>query len=343
MAINESVLVTGATGFIGSHLVADLVRQGRSVRCVVRKSSDRTWLNGLDVETVEADLNDPQAVGQALQGVGAVYHLAGAVAGTRQQLTHANVTCTRSLLQGCADLSEPVKFVHVSSLAAAGPSTRQRPRRVTDGCQPVSQYGFSKLEGEEVALEFADRVPITIVRPGVVFGPRDSEFARLFRVIRTIRCNFLLGLHDPPVGMIYVADLVKLLQHAELRGTRLQPTAGPMRSYSVNDGVYFGSYQQPLSFRELGLRVRAMLQRPHAWTVPLPVSAVRPFAAMSQMVARLKHERMVFNLDKVREGEQAAWTCEVDRETAELGWQPTRSIEDGFRETIQWYFDNRWL
>ncbi|WP_417732121.1 NAD-dependent epimerase/dehydratase family protein [Rosistilla oblonga] len=341
--MNESVLVTGAAGFIGSHLVADLVKQGRPVRCLVRKTSNRKWLDGLDVEMVEADLSDEAQVSKALENVGAVYHLAGAVAGTRQQLQHANVTCTRGLLQGCAKMPNPVRVVHVSSLAAAGPSTRHRPRRATDPCQPVSQYGHSKLAGEQVALEFADRLPITIVRPGAVFGPRDSEFARLFRLIRSLRCNVLLGLHDPPVGMVHVADLVKLLVEAEMQGTCLQSLAGPMHSYSVEDGVYFGSDPNPLSFRELGLRVRGMLQRPHAWTIPLPVTAVRPIALMSQVVAQVKQQRITFNLDKLREGAQDAWTCEVKREFAELNWRPRRSIDERFRETIQWYFDNHWL
>src|SRR5690606_18697343 len=136
--MQDTVFVTGSTGFIGSHLVADLIGKGRPVRCLVRKSSNRRWLDGLDVQTVEAELTDETRLTEALSDVGTVYHLAGSVAGTRQQLRHANVTCTRSLLQACANLRHPVNFIHVSSLAAAGPSTRDRPRCVTDRCNPVS-------------------------------------------------------------------------------------------------------------------------------------------------------------------------------------------------------------
>jgi len=171
-------LVTGATGFIGRHLVKALLERGDEIRCLVRKTSNIAHINSLGVEFVYGDLLDKKTTEKAVRGMDVVYHLGGEVYSfIVKDFYRVNVQGTKNLLDSC--LSNALKrFVCLSSIAAAGPNhDGHTPLKESDSCNPITPYGVSKLESEKIVLEYFKKynLPIVIVRPPTVYGPGQSE------------------------------------------------------------------------------------------------------------------------------------------------------------------------
>ncbi len=217
-------LITGASGFIGAHLATALTGQGHHVRCLVRPSSRVDHLSDLGAELAFGDVTDPHSVATATKGVDVVFHLAGLIKALNyDELLRVNEQGSRNVAQACADQGKPPVMILVSSLAAAGPSQSDRPRLETDPAQPVSNYGRSKRAGELAATSFADRIPLTIVRPPVVFGEGDLSMLSMVRPIKLLRLHLVPGFTGRRASMIHAADLVAGLITAAERGERIVP------------------------------------------------------------------------------------------------------------------------
>src|SRR5262245_55708409 len=262
-----TVLVTGATGFIGRHLVEALLRRGERVRCLVRGRRRDEALLKLEVELVTAALDQPETLASAVAGVHTVYHLAGLTqALTFAELSRVNGQGTAAVAAACADQAQPPRLIYVSSIAAAGPAPRGQILVESDTPAPDSGYGRSKLAGENAVRRHAAKMPATIVRPGVVFGPRDPEIVRILQFIRWARFHISPGFHPPALSFIHVADLVELLLRAADRGARL--TAG--QNGHAGQGVYFATAAEHPTYAELGRIGPSMLRAP--WAPGLAVS-----------------------------------------------------------------------
>ncbi|MCX5730703.1 MAG: NAD-dependent epimerase/dehydratase family protein, partial [Deltaproteobacteria bacterium] len=214
-------LITGATGFIGTTLAGRLLGRGDEVRALVRDPAKADELRTMGAQVVRGDVSRPETLVDAVPDVDAVVHLAGLVkAVTQEQLVSVNSEGTRSLAEVAARSGRP-KFVLVSSLAAAGPSVPGRPRTETDRPAPVSAYGQSKLAAEQAVRSFATALNASIVRPPIVYGPRDKEFLpSLFQMART---GLVLksGTGDKRYSIIHVNDLVELVIAVAERGARV--------------------------------------------------------------------------------------------------------------------------
>jgi dihydroflavonol-4-reductase len=321
-------LVTGATGFIGSHLVEALLARGHEVICTVRPTSDPRWIAGTGAEVQRVGLDDGEGLGRALRGVTHVYHVAGALGGARAaELLRVNRDLTRSLIAACAGCDRPPRFLYVSSLAAAGPSppggavSEEMPPR------PVSPYGRSKLAGERAVAAFAGVVPATIVRPPVVYGPRDRGLLPVFRLLK-LRLRPLIG-RERRLSLIHVRDLVEgLMRAAETPG--------------AVGHTYFITHPRPLTMEQVGETfARALGVRTVPVRVPDPL--VWLAGALSEGAARLAGRPPVFNRAKAREMTRSSWVCDGSRARAELGFEAAIPHAQGIAETVRWYRVHRWL
>jgi len=335
-------LVTGGTGFIGSHLAARLAARGETVRCLARPTSNRSPLKAIDVQWCEADLTgSEQGLLEAVSGTAAVYHVAGVTHTTRpQEQWRVNCDGVQRLLSLCARQVPPPRFILVSSLAAAGPIERGNVRRESDPPRPISRYGRSKLAGEQAARKWAERVPITIVRPAMVFGPRDRNMLPLFRMIDRWGIHLVPALRPPPLSLIHVEDLVELMTRCADAGQRLAPAAD---DHAVGEGCYFATAPEHPTYGELGRLIGQAVGRSRVRCLTLPGLMPWMVAGVNQWLGRLRGRSSSLRIDKIREAKASSWACSGDAAQRDLDFAPANSLLEQFTHTIHWYRQQRWL
>jgi nucleoside-diphosphate-sugar epimerase len=319
------VLVTGATGFIGTALVERLIGTGHDVRALVRSTSRTAALERLGVELVRGELSDRAVLARAIAGCERVFHVAGIVkALSASELFRANADATRNVAEACAAAATPPVLVYVSSLAAAGPALDGRPRCEEDPPAPVSLYGESKLAGEDAVRALAAHVPATIVRPPIVYGAHDRELVP--QLVRMARLGVVVRTGRPKrYSVLHVSDLGDALVAAAERGRRVRG-AGP-------DGVYFLEDGAEHTWDEIALAACAALGR-RARVLPVPEVAGVVVAAGSSLIAAVTRVPSILSFDKVKELRQSAWTCTAARAARELGFAPQFPLAEGMREAV---------
>lgn len=332
--MNASVLVTGGTGFIGARLVERLVAEGRSVRCLVRASSNTTQLEELGVECYVGDLRDEASLRGACAGVAEVYHLAALLkAPWHAEFTSVTAEGCGRMAAACAAQPEPPVLILVSSLAAAGPSATGR--REVEAAAPISRYGRAKLAGEEAARPYADRVPLTVIRPPLVLGEGDRSLLPVFRMAR---CGWVVAPGRAPLSMIHVDDLVESLIAAAAKGERVpaEPGAAP------DQGVYFVADGEARRLSELGAEIAASLGKRPPRTIRMPLPLLYAAAAASEAWGRLRDRQTLLNLDKIKEAGAPGWVCSIDKAREQLGFEP-QPFAERLRATGAWYQAQGWL
>jgi len=334
-------LITGASGFVGSNLARRLCAQGWSVRCLVRPSSRTGSLKSLDVELAQGSLGDPASLAAAVEGVDVVFHLAGRVAAHRQaEFVRDNVEGTRAVVEACARLQRPPTVVFVSSLAAGGPGTFEHPRHECDLDQPVSGYGRSKLAAESAAVDAASRVPLSIVRPPMVFGQGDRASLQMFRSMKFLPLHMTPGLRRFPLSVIHVTDLCDALQRVALDGERIAP--GGDGSAPPGIGRYYVAADRAVTYGELG----RLAGRAAGWAVaavPTPRTFFWVAGAIGEVFGRVRRRPTILNFDKVRETMAPGWVCSDEKIRAGLGYAPGAPLEARLAETVAWYRAHGWL
>lgn len=324
------IFVTGATGFIGSFLVEALLDKGYDVRCLVRTTSNLRWISDLDVECFYGSLLDPSSLKEGLKDVDYVYHVAGITkAGTEKAFYDGNFEATRHLVHAVLDAGMELKrFLHVSSLAAAGPSPTIRAITEDHPPAPLTYYGKSKLAAEAFLKEYFDKLPVTIVRPPAVYGPRDTDILDFFKTVKMGIIPQLQG-KDKYASLIFVRDLVAgMIQAAEKSKARSQ--------------IYYLSDPKPYSYEEFArVILNAMGKRGIRLPVPLPM--MKGIAALSEGFARLTKKNTIINKQKMIEMEQDFWVCSPVKAKKEFGFESRYALVDGVEETLRWYVQNKWL
>jgi dihydroflavonol-4-reductase len=322
-------LLTGATGFIGGHLVPYLAERGHPITALVRSTSVTTTLERAGARLVRGDILDGTGLDQAVQGVDAVIHLAGLTKALQPETLHrANVVGTRHLTQALARLDRPPRLVFSSSLAAAGPSTFARPRSEEDVPAPISHYGRSKLAAEQEVRAVADRVPAVIVRPPIVYGPEDKEF--MPTLLPMLRLGLLLkpGFAQKQYSLIHVQDLCAGLLAMAQKG----PT---LCAEDPAQGVYFLSDGELYTW-DAFCAALALASGRKARVIALPQSFSYVAGLGAELGSRLFGLVPALNLDKARELACPAWTCSSARAQEALEYRPAYPLARGLETTVQW-------
>lgn len=339
-----TVLVTGASGFVGHHLTQALVAHGDDVTCLVRKSSNLERLKPLGVTLVYGDVTDPPSLAAAVTGKAVVYHLAGRTKALRQQQYYeVNEAGCRNVAQACAAQPTPPVLVSVSSLAAAGATPDGQLRTETDAPQPVSDYGRSKRAGELALEPFADRLPITIVRPPIVLGEGDVPSLALFKTVKRLGMHFVVGWKPHRFSVIHAADLASALILAAERGERLAAVPSDADGVIRAQGYYFVAGDEHPTYGELGKMIGASMGRRSTLIVPLGPALAWASAAFSEALAQVVRVPFIFRLDKLREANAGSWACSPQKAFDQLGFRVETPLLDRLRQTFEWYRREKWL
>ena len=318
-------LVTGGTGFVGSHVVDALLARGDAVTALVRDPNKLRWLQDRDVKLAPGDVVRGLGLEAALDDADAVIHIAGVIkARTEAEFTEGNAGATRKLLMACGKSKRPLKsIVAVTSLAAVGPCAGGRTSSAGDPCLPVSAYGRSKAAAESICAEYAQSLPVIVARPPIVYGPRDEAVLEIFRVVSWR----LKPLPNPAqrLSLVHVRDLAAGLLAAADRGKGGQK--------------YHLAHAEVITARGLADRVEEAVGAP-ALALGIPPAAVRIGAAISET---LTGGRSIFHRDKAAEMLAEGWACEVGAAERELGWAAKIGHVDGLLETARWYRKQGWI
>lgn len=324
--LEGKALITGASGFIGGRLRDVLLDQGMDV-CAIRRKGSPASKKGRSAEASYDNLSELEDL-VAKEAPDYVFHVAGVTKGvTYSDFQAGNVMPTENLLRALERKHTGVKrFVHFSSLAAFGPSSREKPHSATSIRKPIEFYGRSKQEAEEVVER--SRIPWTILRPGGVYGPGDADYFNLFREVDKKR-NVFFGNRDRYISNVYVDDLIT----ATLLATATDKTVG--KGYFVSDGeiVTWGQFQEEI--------VRAAGHKVH--TLNLPEFLVTAAAYGGEFLTKLDKKPRLFNHQKAIMGAQEAWTCTIDALKADTGFEPTVFAPEGCKRAFSWYRENGWL
>jgi nucleoside-diphosphate-sugar epimerase len=320
-----NAFVTGATGFIGSHLVEELVRRGFDVTCLVRWTSDLKWIDNLDVRILYGDCEDMNSLLQIPQDIDYVFHLAGVTKARREEdFFCVNVNGTKNLLQAVTSRIPKVKrIVYLSSLAAAGPSSNRAPLNELAVPCPVSSYGRSKLQGEEVVMSYGDMLPVTIIRPPAVYGPRDKDFFVLFKMLKK---GFYPYWGKCYYSVLYIDDLVRGIVMAAFMEKALGGT------YFLSDGKVYTT-EDLVDEIEHVLNINAVKMR-----VPMPIVSI-----LVGFAEKFGKKASILNRDKLKEMSHSYWICDTSKAGREIGFTPKVTIKEGLKWTADWYRIHQWL
>jgi len=322
------ILVTGGSGFIGSHLVERLCCGAERVRCLVRqKNIRRKNCAGLppQAEAVFGELISGAGLEEALRGVDTVIHVAGVTkALTVDDYYAGNLRATENLARAMA--GRAIRLVHVSSLAAAGPSPDGTPIGEDAAPHPLTHYGKSKLAAEQVVRELVPDA--VIVRPPVVYGPRDTDVFRILKPF-TQGIAFQIAGGERWFSAIYVKDLVEGL----ITAARAAQAAGK---------TYFLANSKPVSWSGLGAATARITGRTaRILRVPGPVAYSAGWCA--ELWAHAAGKPSIISREKVREAQCPYWTCDARRAAQEIGFEARTPLEEGLAETLAWYREAGWL
>jgi len=329
------ILITGASGFIGSFIVEEALNRGMETWAAVRGSSSRRYLSDSRIHFLELDLSSEEKLEQQLSGVYFDYivHAAGVTKCLHQEdFLTVNYEGTKHLINALLNLQMPIKrFVYLSSLSVFGAIKEKKPYleiNENDLPKPNTAYGKSKLKAEQFLDSIGNNFPYVILRPTGVYGPREKDYFLMAKSIKN-HSDFSVGFKRQDITFVYVKDVVQAIFLAFDHG----PSG---RKYFLSDGkVYRSATFSNLIHEELG--------RPWRIRIKAPVWVLRIVTIFGEWAGKCTGKVSALNNDKYNILKQRNWRCDIEPAVDELGFKPHYDLKKGTHLTIQWYKENHWL
>jgi UDP-glucose 4-epimerase len=328
--MKQKVLITGASGFVGFHLIEVALAKGLDVHAAVRKTSDISHLSSHQINYTYLNFSSPESLKKELEEkeYDFIIHAAGTTkAKNQQEYNTINATYTANLAKACANDSHVKKMVFISSLAALGPLDHTR-ELLTEGTmpRPVTAYGQSKLLAENQLKDF--KLPLIILRPTAVYGPRDKD---IFIILKTFSKRFepYIGHLPQQLSFVYVKDLAaasvnSLFTSDEANG-----------AYNITDGNCYSRY-------EMANITKSVLNK-KTIKVHIPLPVVKGFALVLEKMYGVFGKTPAINLEKLNELTAVNWCCDIEKAKRSLHFNPSYNLQQGLKETLEWYKHNDWL
>lgn len=327
MPQDRKILVTGATGFVGAHAVNELISNGWQVRCLLRETSDRSKIPE-SVEIVTGSLANIDDLKRAVRDCNSLMHIAGLVrALSLADFMRVNRDATANLVRAARD-SGVERFLLCSSQAAGGPSYDGRPRRADDPCEPVTDYGQSKLAGEQALQQNAGNMWWCIIRPPAVYGPNDRAFLTFVRWVN-LGFKLRLGNGKGRFAIIHGEDLARAMR----MGIEADIPSGQI-FYATDGGEW--------TLFDMGRAVESAMGRKAVW-IPIPLSIAPAIAVIIEFIAKMQGGIALLSRQKVRELSQSAWICDSETFQRRVEFSPKYNLFTGMAQTIAWYRENGWI
>ena len=327
--LTMKAFITGGTGFIGSHLIDHYLSSEKDIEifALVRDLNNLKWLKGRNINLLEGDLF---SIPSLPSDIDYVFHLAGlTLASDLADYYTVNQRGTASLFRSLhSQKILPKKIVHLSSLSAAGPSSDCKPVKESSSPHPITPYGKSKLVGEVEALKFKDLYSIVILRATAIFGPRDTDFLNYFKFIKKGILPTIC-FHKIIINFCYVKDLVRAIDlsiQRELKSGEIINIANP-RAYSWDDLGKAAGKAMGKSLKKL----------------KIPFPSIYIIGIISEIMSIITKKPSLLNRYKIKEMKERCWIADVKKAEEKLSFYPHYSLQDAVQETINWYFQQKWL
>ncbi len=318
------LFLTGATGFLGSHVAELLSEQGHQLIALVRPTSNTKHLEAIGVELIEGILPQTPSLSKWLSGVDGIIHIAGAIkAKNPVDFFRINQGGTQYLVNEA--ISAPILpkfFLHISTIAVHRPNAHNNFCLPPEQCQPLSHYGESKLQAEFALRALKNKIPYSILRPPVLYGPKDTEFLPFFKAIR-FGVAPVLGGSTRRFSVCFGPDVAEAI----VRMCQNQPPDGEI--YSIDDG-------QEYTWKDLADSIAKVLKK-KANLISFPVWAFYLAAFLNEIKVRLSGRADVFTINKMRELQANPWVCGNEKLYQQMNWRPATSLEAGMRSTLEYY------
>ena len=329
------ILITGASGFIGSFIVEEALNRGFETWAAVRRSSSLDFLHDERIHLIELNLSSKEQLVEQLRGKGFDYvvHAAGVTKClNKADFRRINTEGTKNLVEALLEVKMPLKrLVYLSSLSVFGAIKEKMPYdeiREDDTPQPNTEYGRSKLAAEQYLASLDSRLPYVILRPTGVYGPREKDYFMMAKSIKQ-HIDFAVGFQRQDITFVYVTDVVQAVFLALEKGKT-------GRKYFLSDGeVYQSTTFSDLIHKELG--------SPWWLRITAPTWVLRILTFFGEYAGRISGKVTVLNKDKYNILKQRNWRCDITPARKELGYEPKVKLKEGVRTTITWYKENGWL
>lgn len=323
------IAITGAGGFVGSHLAQQLINSGHKVSCLVRQTSNLKWLERLEYKKIFGNITQKETLSDFVTDQDVIIHSAGLTkARTEEEYLYSNGKSTEFLLESILKNNPQLKrFILMSSQAAAGPSPAGSALKGSETNYPITPYGRSKAKAEEITIKFSNELPVTIIRPPAVYGPREKDIYTYFKLINK-GVQPVMG-YENKVSIVYIKNLVYGIELAMNHENAVNQTY-----YITDDGEY--------TWTDLARLIAKALNK-NPLQLKIPSWIIWLVATTNSIYSDIFKKAVLLNKDKILEMQQPYWLVSNQKAKLELNYTPLLSTEEGIKNTAEWYVEHGWI